>query len=114
MQARLVGVSLSSEKLDPEGLYLLENGVDALIYIGKEAPQRVIQDLLGESQLPTLCWVINIGLILLSGSHCYNVKRDATDGAVSYQLSFHCSRVDTTLANLSKARVHFVSAQIEG
>lgn len=56
MQSRLVGMGLSSEKLEPQGLYLLENGVDALIYIGKEAPQRVIQDLLGELSAPMSCW----------------------------------------------------------
>ena len=41
------GLSLSSEKLEPDGVYLLENGVDALVYIGKEAPSAVVQDLLG-------------------------------------------------------------------
>ena len=40
-------LSLSSEKLEPDGVYLLENGVDALVYIGKEAPSVVVQDLLG-------------------------------------------------------------------
>ena len=40
-------LSLSSEKLEPDGIYLLENGVDALVYIGKEAPSAVVQDLLG-------------------------------------------------------------------
>ena len=42
-------LSLSSEKLEPDGVYLLENGVDALVYIGKEAPSAVVQDLLGAS-----------------------------------------------------------------
>ncbi len=40
-------LSLSSEKLEPDGVYLLETGVDALVYIGKEAPSAVVQDLLG-------------------------------------------------------------------
>lgn len=45
---RLDGLSLSSAKLEPQGLYLLENGVDALIYIGKQVPAHVVQELLGE------------------------------------------------------------------
>ena len=40
-------LSLSSEKLEPDGVYLLENGVDAFVYIGKEAPSAVVRDLLG-------------------------------------------------------------------
>ena len=58
---RLEALSLSSEKLEPHGLYLLENGVDALIYVGKQAPERVVQDLLGARPgLKTwagICWM---------------------------------------------------------
>ena len=47
MRPHMEALSLSSEKLEPDGVYLLENGVDAFIYIGKEAPGAVVQDLLG-------------------------------------------------------------------
>ena len=36
---------LSSEKLQPEGVYLLENGFEAFIYVGKAVAPQTCQDL---------------------------------------------------------------------
>lgn len=44
---------LSAEKLDPEGVFLLENGQEAFIYVGKAAAQGTLQALFGEQ--PLLC-----------------------------------------------------------
>eukprot|EP00873_Tetraselmis_striata_P007892 jgi/Tetstr1/428156/TSEL_018207.t1 len=44
-------LSLSSEKLDPRTIFLLENGVEAFMYVGKQAPAEMVQDLLGLNSL---------------------------------------------------------------
>ena len=43
---------LSAEKLDPEGLYLLENGHEAFLYVGKAAPPQAVHALLGAPPPP--------------------------------------------------------------
>lgn len=73
-QPRLDGLSLSSEKLEPHGLYLLENGVDALIYIGKEAPARLVQELLGE-----------LKRCLGIGEFQYDAEFEMAEGRLSYR-----------------------------
>jgi len=44
-------ISLSSEKLEPKGIFLLENGMDAYMYIGKRVERGVLRDILGFEQL---------------------------------------------------------------
>lgn len=39
---------LSSANVDPEGVYLLENGSEAWLYFGGAAPPQLVADLLGE------------------------------------------------------------------
>ena len=40
-------LSLSSEKLDPDGVFLLENGQDGLVWVGKLAPPEMLLALFG-------------------------------------------------------------------
>ena len=40
-------LSLSSERLEPDGVYLLENGAEATLWVGKLAPQELVMALLG-------------------------------------------------------------------
>lgn len=42
---------LSAEKLEPEGVFLLENGAEAFVYVGKAAPPALLQALFGERPL---------------------------------------------------------------
>ena len=58
VRPRMEALSLSSEKLELDGVYLLENGVDAFIYIGKEAPSAVVQDLLGATPKAVSCYTV--------------------------------------------------------
>jgi protein transport protein SEC24 len=48
----LAALPLSSEKLDPEGVFLMENGWHAYIYFGKAAPAGIVRELLGASASP--------------------------------------------------------------
>ena len=41
---------LSAEKLDPEGVFLLENGFDAFIYAGKNVAPDTMMALFGEGR----------------------------------------------------------------
>lgn len=51
---------LSAEKLDPEGVFLLENGFEAFVFVGKAVPPDTLQALLGEvacgPTLPRASW----------------------------------------------------------
>lgn len=40
-------LALTAEKLEPSGVYLLENGFEARIAFGKEAPRELIEALVG-------------------------------------------------------------------
>ncbi|KAL2612677.1 hypothetical protein R1flu_024369 [Riccia fluitans] len=40
-------VPLSSENLDPDGVFLLETGEDAFLYVGKQAPVELLEQVLG-------------------------------------------------------------------
>ncbi len=42
-------IPLSSEHVSDEGIYLLENGEDCLIYIGNMVDSNILQQLLGIS-----------------------------------------------------------------
>lgn len=46
------GLNLSSKEIDPGGVYLWENGQEAILYIGQHAPVQMVHALLGE-QPPT-------------------------------------------------------------
>lgn len=41
------GVVLSSENLHTSGVFLMENGFDALLFVDKEAPEALVHDLVG-------------------------------------------------------------------
>lgn len=43
----LATVPLSSGNVDAEGVYLLENGSEAWLYFGGQAPPQLVHDLLG-------------------------------------------------------------------
>lgn len=46
--AQLDTLPLSSANVDPEGVYLLENGAEAWLYFGGATPPQLVADLLGE------------------------------------------------------------------
>jgi protein transport protein SEC24 len=49
-------IPLSSEHVSEEGIYLLENGEDGLIYIGNSVDPNILQQLFGISspnEIPT-------------------------------------------------------------
>ncbi len=46
---------LSAEKLDPEGVFLLENGFEAFVFVGKAVAPDTLQALLGESACSPSC-----------------------------------------------------------
>ncbi|KAJ3671893.1 hypothetical protein LUZ60_007972 [Juncus effusus] len=50
----LAPVALSSEYLIDEGIYLMENGEDALIYVGSIVSQEIIQDIFGVPSVDAL------------------------------------------------------------
>lgn len=55
---------LSAEKLDPEGVFLLENGFEAFIYVGKAVPAETCAALFGEWVLwwvEQLAWMLWVG-----------------------------------------------------
>ncbi len=43
---------LSSGNVDAQGVYLLENGVEAWLYFGGAAPPQLVHDLLGAAPKP--------------------------------------------------------------
>lgn len=45
------GLALSSEHLSDEGVYLLENGEDALIYVGGMVNPEILRELFGSPSL---------------------------------------------------------------
>lgn len=50
-------IALSSENISDDGIYLLENGDDCLIYVGSSVGQDIIRQLFGVSsieEVPTL------------------------------------------------------------
>nr|WDD38968.1 transport protein Sec24 [Fagopyrum tataricum] len=44
-------IPLSSEHVSDEGMYLLENGIDALIYVGNSAEPQIVQQIFGTSRI---------------------------------------------------------------
>lgn len=44
-------IPLSSEHIAADGIYLLENGVECLIYIGENVEPNILQQLFGISSL---------------------------------------------------------------
>lgn len=68
-------IFLSSEHIKDDGIYLLENGEDGLIYIGNMVNQDTLQQLFGvssveglPSQVPvfiSLCFLLIIGLYFI-------------------------------------------------
>lgn len=44
-------IPLSSEHIAGEGIYLLENGVDCLIYVGDSVKPNILQQLFGISSV---------------------------------------------------------------
>lgn len=45
---------LSSEKLDPDGVFFLENGLEAYIWVGKQTPREVVHALFGVDSVEAL------------------------------------------------------------
>lgn len=45
-------LALSAEKLEPSGVYLLENGFEAMLFFNREASPEVVQQLLGTKNIP--------------------------------------------------------------
>jgi hypothetical protein len=48
------GLALSSEHLSDEGVYLLENGEDALIYVGGMVNPDILRELFGSPSLESV------------------------------------------------------------
>ena len=44
-----VPIPLSSEHIAIDGIYLLENGVDCLIYVGEDVQPKILQQMFGIS-----------------------------------------------------------------
>lgn len=73
-------IPLASEHVSDDGIYLLENGLDCLIYIGNLVDSGILQQLFGittSDELPTQVaftltfWVLSICLtLLLIGTNC--------------------------------------------
>lgn len=62
----LESVPLSSGNVDPEGLYLLENGAQAWLYFGAQAPPQLVHDLLGTWKLTMISSKVNIIVFAIS------------------------------------------------
>lgn len=70
-------IPLSSEHVSDDGIYLLENGEDCLIYVGSTADQNVLQQLLGFSsidEVPTqvLFFSLHFWFLIYYGTEVYS------------------------------------------